>query len=150
MNLTRIVQIAIFITAASLGCVNPGFAADALTPIGHWKTIDDATGQPVSIVEVFEQDGKLFARIERKLRAGGESTCSKCTDYRKGQPFSGLVFMRNMTKVKDEYVDGDILDPDNGKIYRCKIRLEAGGARLVVRGFLGVALFGRSQIWERI
>jgi uncharacterized protein (DUF2147 family) len=149
MNFTKIFQIAVFITAGSLGCVDPALAADPLTPVGHWKTIDDATGLPVSIVEVFEQDGKLFARIERKLSTGGETTCTRCTDYRKGQPLLGMVFMRNMTQANDEYIDGDILDPNNGKIYRCKIRLESGGHRLVVRGFLGVALFGRSQIWER-
>ena len=61
----------------------------------------------------------------------------------------GLVFMHNMQYVDGEYRDGDILDPDNGSIYRCKLRLEQGGSTLKVRGFLGVSLFGRSQTWER-
>ena len=61
----------------------------------------------------------------------------------------GLVFMRNMQYVDGEYRDGDILDPDNGSIYRCKLRLEQSGSKLKARGFLGVSLFGRSQTWER-
>ena len=123
---------------------------DSHSPIGHWKTIDDKTGKPRCIVEVFEQDGKLFGRIERNLGADGQTrTCTKCTDERKGQPIVGMVFMRNLKENGDEYIGGEILDPENGTSYRCKLRLEDGGHKLVVRGYVGVALFGRSQSWER-
>jgi uncharacterized protein (DUF2147 family) len=123
---------------------------DLNSPVGTWKTVDDKTGKTRSIVRVYEQDGRLFARVEQNLAIGDESrTCTKCTDDRKDQPLIGLVFMRNMKFVDGEYRDGDILDPDNGVIYRCKLRLEGGGTKLKVRGFVGVSLFGRSQIWER-
>ena len=54
-----------------------------------------------------------------------------------------------MKQSGDEYVDGDILDPDNGSVYRSKMKLEDEGRKLSVRGFIGVSLFGRSQTWER-
>lgn len=125
-------------------------SGDLSSPVGTWKTIDDNTGKARAIVRVYEQDGRLFARIEKSLTPGEETrTCTKCTDGRKDQPLIGLIIMRNIKLVDGEYRDGDILDPDNGSIYRCKLRLEEGGRKLVVRGFLGISLFGRSQTWER-
>jgi len=127
-----------------------GASSDLRSPVGTWKTIDDKTGQARSVVRIYEQGGTLFARIERTLVPGDETrTCTKCTDDRKDQPLIGLVFMRSMKGVDGAFQDGDILDPDNGSIYRCKLRLESGGTKLKVRGFIGVSLFGRSQTWER-
>jgi uncharacterized protein (DUF2147 family) len=130
-----------------------GLAAqtDLKSPVGTWRTIDDRTGQPRSVVRIYEQDGKLFGQIVRSLKEGEDpnATCVKCTDERKGQPFVGMIFMRNLKLVDGEYTDGDILDPDNGSVYRCKMRLEDGGKKLVVRGFRGISLFGRAQTWER-
>ena len=120
------------------------------SPVGTWKTIDDKTSQTRSVVRIYEQDGQLFARIEQNLTRGEENRiCAKCTDDRKDQPIVGLVFMRNVKLLDGEYQDGDILDPENGSVYRCKLRLEDGGRKLRVRGFLGVSLFVRSQVWER-
>jgi uncharacterized protein (DUF2147 family) len=120
------------------------------SPIGRWKTIDEKTGRAKSIVRLYEQEGRLFAKVEQNLTQGEESRrCAKCTDDRKDQPLTGLLIMRNMKLVDGEYRDGDILDPDNGVVYRCKLRLESGGTKLKVRGFIGVSLFGRSQTWER-
>jgi uncharacterized protein (DUF2147 family) len=57
--------------------------------------------------------------------------------------------MRNVKAKGEEFVDGDILDPESGSIYRCKFRLEENGKRLNVRGFIGLSLFGRTQTWLR-
>ena len=73
----------------------------------------------------------------------------RCKDERKDQPLVGLVFMRHMKVDGGEYRGGDILDPDNGSIYRCKLRLEDNGRKLKVRGFIGFSVFGRTQTWER-
>jgi uncharacterized protein (DUF2147 family) len=128
----------------------PAAQTDMSSPVGTWKTIDDKTGKPRGVVRVYEQDGKLFGRIERSLRPGEPpKICDQCTDERKGQPLLGMIFLRNLKLVDGEYRDGDILDPDNGKVYRCKLRLEDGGKKLVVRAFIGVSLFGRTQTWER-
>jgi uncharacterized protein (DUF2147 family) len=125
-------------------------ASDASSPVGIWKTVDDKTGKPRSLVRVYESEGKLFARIEQSLVPGDEArTCTKCPGERKDQPLMGLEFMRGMTFADGAYRGGDILDPDSGSIYRCTFRLVDGGTRLRVRGFLGVSLFGRSQTWER-
>lgn len=123
---------------------------DQTSPVGLWKTFDDKTGEAKSIVRIYADNGELYARIERPLGAGEESrTCTQCKDERRNQPLIGLVIMRHMKAVKGEYRDGDILDPDNGSVYRCRLRLEDGGRKLNVRGFIGLSLFGRSQTWER-
>lgn len=125
-------------------------AADLNSPIGTWRTIDDQTGRTRSIVQIYEQGGELFARVEKDLAAADtDRLCTKCKDERKDQPLVGLVFMRHMKLDDDEYNGGDILDPDNGSIYKCKLRLEDGGRKLKVRGFIGFSLFGRTQTWVR-
>lgn len=125
-------------------------AGELNSPVGAWRTIDDKTGKTRSIVQVYEQGGELFARVERDLTPEGATTlCTKCRDERKDQPLLGLVFMRHMKFDDGEYRGGDILDPDNGSIYRCKLRLEDNGRKLKVRGFIGFSVFGRTQTWER-
>jgi uncharacterized protein (DUF2147 family) len=125
-------------------------AADSSSPLGLWKTVDDKTGHARAIVRIYEQDGKLFGRIEQSFTPGAEArVCAVCTDARKNQPIIGLVIVRNMTPDGAEFANGDILDPESGSVYRCKMHLEQAGARLVVRGYIGFALLGRSQTWQR-
>jgi uncharacterized protein (DUF2147 family) len=125
-------------------------AADLQSPIGVWKTVDDKTGMPRALVRIYVQDGKYFGKIEQSFRPGAESrVCSKCTDERKDQPIIGLLIIRNVILREGEFSGGDILDPDNGSVYRCKFHLENGGGVLVVRGFIGFSLLGRSQTWQR-
>ena len=130
--------------------VHASAATDLSSPIGTWKTIDDKTGEARGIVRVYDQDGELFARIEQVLTPNdGITTCVECRDERRDQPLVGLVIIRHMRFRNGEYRDGDILDPETGSVYRCRFRLEDDGRHLRVRGFLGIALFGRTQIWER-
>jgi uncharacterized protein (DUF2147 family) len=126
------------------------YAADLQSPVGLWKTIDDKTGKPRAIVRIYVEDGKYFGKIEQSFTPGAASrVCSVCTDERKNQPIIGLLIVRNMAQRDGEYGGGDILDPDNGSVYRCKFHLEQGGTVLVVRGFIGFSLLGRSQTWQR-
>ena len=127
------------------------WAADAalLTPTGRWKTIDDKTGKPKAIVQIYSENGKLFGKIEATLDPNAKKICDKCKDERKNQPIVGMTIVRGMTAHGEEYGGGEILDPDNGSVYRCKMRLEDKGAKLSVRGFIGISLIGRSQIWTR-
>jgi uncharacterized protein (DUF2147 family) len=125
-------------------------AADLQSPIGLWKTFDDKTGMPRAMVRIYVQDGKYFGRIEQSFTPGAESrVCSVCKDERKNQPIIGLLILRNVSLRDGEYAGGDILDPDNGSVYRCKFHLEKDGTILVVRGFIGISLLGRSQTWQR-
>ena len=120
------------------------------SPIGLWKTFDDKTGAARGIVRVYEQDGKLFGRLERSFTPGAEHrVCAVCSDERRNQPIVGLLIIRNMKADGDEFTGGDILDPESGSVYRCKMHLEQSGTRLVVRGYIGFALLGRSQTWQR-
>ena len=126
--------------------------AEGGSPVGLWRTIDDTTGKPRALVRVFEQDGRLFGRIEQGLGPNDSSdeVCDLCTDERHGKPKLGLVIIRNMQADGDEWTGGDILDPDNGKVYRCRLRVVDDNRTLEVRGFIGFSLFGRTQTWERV
>ena len=146
-----------FISIACLSLIylaaNPLVVADAAasaSPMGLWKTYDDKTGNARALVRIYEQDGKLFGRIEQSFTPGAETrVCVPCTDERKNQPVIGLLIVRNMKPDGNEYSGGDILDPESGSVYRCKMHLEQNGARLILRGYIGFSLLGRSQIWER-
>jgi uncharacterized protein (DUF2147 family) len=137
--------------AAAAETAAPGTAVTASdSPIGLWKTIDDKTGAARAIVRIYEQDGRLFGKIEGSFMPGAEHRfCEVCTDERKGQPMLGLIIIRNMKHTGDEYSGGDILDPDTGSVYHCKMHVE-GGTRLVLRGYIGISLLGRNQTWQRM
>ena len=133
----------------------PVFAADGVpppggSPLGLWKTFDDKTGSARAIVRVYEENGKLFGRIERSLTPGAEKRiCEVCTDERKNQPIIGLLIIRDMKGSGGEYSGGDILDPESGSVYRCKFHVDDSGMHLIVRGFIGISLLGRTQTWLR-
>lgn len=117
---------------------------------GRWKTIDDETGQAKSIVEIYEQNGKIYGKVVEILNpAKKESKCDKCSGADKGKPINGLVIIKGLTKDGDEYTDGDILDPQKGKLYSCTIKLD-GKDKLSVRGYVGFSMLGRSQTWYRV
>jgi uncharacterized protein (DUF2147 family) len=130
--------------------VTASAAGDAQSPIGLWKTVDDKTGKARAMVRIYVQDGKYFGRIEQSFTPGADTrVCAVCTDERKDQPIIGLVIIRNLTPRGGEYGGGDILDPDNGSVYRCKFHLDQNGMILVVRGYIGISLLGRTQTWQR-
>lgn len=131
------------------------FMASALAQdtsiVGKWKTIDDETNEPKSIVEIFEKDGKYFGKIVQLLKEredGRESRCYDCPegDPRKDQPTLGMEILKDLEKTGDEYGSGTILDPQKGKIYTCKLWVEDGN--LMVRGY--IAFFFRTQTWYRV
>jgi uncharacterized protein (DUF2147 family) len=125
-------------------------AADsAATPAGRWRTFDDKTGKAKAVILLYEEKGLLFGRVETLVDPDAVKICDKCSDERKSQPVTGMVVIRRMKKDGDEYTGGDILDPKNGSVYRCKMRLVEQGRKLSVRGYLGFSLFGRSQTWVR-
>jgi len=122
------------------------------SPVGLWRTIDDATGKPRALVRLFEKDGRIFGRIEKGLveNPTTDEVCDLCTDERRGLPKVGLIIIRNMQRDGDVWDGGDILDPDNGKVYSCRLRVVDDNRSLEVRGFIGFSLLGRTQMWERV
>jgi uncharacterized protein (DUF2147 family) len=122
------------------------------SPVGLWRTIDDQTGQPKGLVRIREVDGHYEGKIEKAFSKPGEDPapkCDKCDGTRHNQPVLGMTILWGLTQQGDEYQGGEILDPESGKIYRVKMKLTDGGKKLEVRGFIGISLLGRSQIWLR-
>ena len=120
------------------------------TVIGKWKTIDDKTGKPKSIIEIYEKDGKIYGKIIDILNpANKKNLCTECSGAEKNKPVMGMVLINGLTKDNDEYNGGTIIDPTNGKIYKCYIALEAQD-KLKVRGYIGLSILGRTQYWYRI
>ena len=119
------------------------------SPVGLWKVIDDDTKQATSLVRISDAGGVLSGKIERLLDAAmQDAKCEKCTDDRKGKPMLGMTILRNVKPAGDGvWEDGDILDPDNGKVYRVRLKPIDGGKKLEVRGYLGP--FYRNQQWLR-
>jgi len=122
------------------------------SPAGLWKTIDDSSGQPKGLVRIREVNGRYEGKLEKIFPKPGEDPaprCDKCEGARHNQPVLGMTILWGLTKQGDEYQGGEALDPENGKIYRAKMKLVDGGKKLEVRGFIGISLFGRSQTWLR-
>ncbi|WP_027801376.1 DUF2147 domain-containing protein [Paraburkholderia dilworthii] len=122
------------------------------TPVGTWQTIDDHTGQPKALVQISQDgNGTLSGKVIKGLGPNDQPDrrCTACTDARKDQPILGMTIISEMKKDGDAWDHGQILDPENGKLYKCKMHLEDGGNKLVVRGYIGVSLLGRSQTWVR-
>ncbi len=123
-------------------------AADEAT--GLWKTVDDRTGKVRGTVRIYEESGRLFGRVvSANDPAEAKERCTRCADERKDQPVVGMVILKSMTRRGNEYSGGNILDPDTGVVYRCKLTLADHGKELIVRGFIGFSLLGRNQIWLR-
>jgi uncharacterized protein (DUF2147 family) len=132
----------------SLFLAGNSFAAQG-SIVGSWKTIDDETNKARSIVKIYKKGGKYFGRITRLYLEKGEDpnpVCVDCKDSRKNKPVKGMIVIKNMVKKGKEYVDGNILDPEDGNVYKCKIWLENG--KLKVRGYAGI--FYRTQSWVKI
>jgi uncharacterized protein (DUF2147 family) len=122
------------------------------TPVGLWKTIDDETKTEKSLVRVVDNGGVLTGKIEKVLDPAKQNdVCDKCSDERKGKPIVGLNIIRNAKPDGDDksvWTGGEILDPNNGKTYRLRLKPHDGGKTLEVRGYIGP--FFRNQTWIRV
>ncbi len=135
--------------AAGALCVSLALAQGASSPVGLWKSLDDETGKPKSLIRIVEKDGALTGRVEKILTEKTEAKCDKCTDERKDKPVQGMTIITGMKKDGDGWGGGEILDPNNGKVYRSQMKLADDGRKLEVRGYIGVPLLGRTQTWLR-
>ena len=122
------------------GCRSP-------RPVGQWSTVDEKTGKVRSTVEVYDQGGKIFAKItglsEPNDEQGKPKTCTACQGEDKNKPIVGLVIVKDLSASGDRYKGGTILDPEDGKVYKAELWVEDG--KLKVRGYLG--MFYRTQTW---
>ena len=145
-----------FLVAALLAGVSlAAFAQQATTPAGLWKTIDDGTKKEKSLVRIVESGGVYSGKVEKFLDPDTpkDAVCKECGDDRKDKPIQGMTIIRNMKASADDkavFEGGDILDPNNGKVYKARMKVIDNGARLEVRGFIGISLIGRTQTWVRV
>lgn len=118
--------------------------------VGKWKTIDDNDGSEKSIVSIYKAtNGNYYGKIE-KLFKEPDKKCVECTGENKGKPIAGMIILNNMMEKDGSLTNGTILDPANGKVYKCNISYEAKSGRLKLRGSLDKrGLIGRTQYWVK-
>ncbi len=118
---------------------------------GKWKTIDDRTGNPKAVVNVFKKDGLMYGKIEKILEEGKEEAlCVKCKGEKKDKPIIGMLIIEALKKQSNnEWKGKTLFDPEQAMTFRCKIWLNPDNPNeLMVRGYL--AFFYRTQTWLRV
>lgn len=136
-----------------LAVMSPVLFAQTEPIVGQWKTIDDKTNQPKSIIRIELVDQKLQGTVVKIFTAPGDRpdpVCEQCKDHRKDKPVIGMTIMSGLKKTSSSvWEGGEILDPNNGSIYKVKLNLDADAKTLNVRGYVGVPMIGRTQTWIR-
>lgn len=143
----RLAAIALFAVATS------GFAqTHSASPVGTWQTFDDDTHAPKALVRITNRDGVLSGRIVKLFPASGEAPNPRCTDCggeRHNQPVLDMTILWNFRRDGDHWGGGEVLDPEDGSVYKATLRLR-DDTHLDVHGYIGIPLLGRSQIWQRV
>jgi len=117
---------------------------------GTWKAIDDQTGVAKSHITIEEKDGKYYGTISEILREDRkDALCTECDGALKDQPILGMTILKDLEPYKDYFSYGTILDPENGKNYKCSLWQDDENT-LTVRGYVGISALGRSQNWYRV
>jgi uncharacterized protein (DUF2147 family) len=123
------------------------------TAAGLWQAVDTQTGQPTGWFLISDHGGVFDGTIAKMYLQPGQSpsvVCDQCRDDRRDKPWLGLEIIRGMKREGLKYEDGTILDPRYGHVYNAKMTLAPDGQTLVVRGYLGISLFGQNQYWTRL
>ncbi len=122
---------------------------NAQSIFGKWENRDEETNKVDSVIEVYQKEGKAYAKIiEITDKNRQDALCDKCSGKRKNNPILGMNILTGLKKDGDEWSGGKILDPKNGKEYKCYIKLDNNN-KLKIRGYIGFAAFGRTAYWYR-
>jgi hypothetical protein len=140
--------------AAALACgplrAAPAISAPEPSVSGLWEQLDD---HGHSWFLFFEHDGFYEGAVVKMFLKPSEPpnpVCGGCTGDQKNAPVLGLVIVKKMQRHGLLYDNGKIIDPRNGNVYDAKMKLSPDGKVLVLRGFLGIDLFGQDQTWKRL
>lgn len=118
---------------------------------GKWKTIDDRTGNPKGVVEIYKEGDKIHGKVVEILEEGKEDMlCEKCDGELKDKPILGMKIIDDLDHHGDGIYKGKTLfDPEQAMTFRCKIWLNPDNDdQLKVRGYL--AFVYRTQTWLRV
>jgi len=131
--------------------------ADSNPAVGYWKTIDDVTGKPKAIIQIWEaSDHRLTGRILKIWPRPGydqNELCAACSGDNHNKRIVGMVILKNLQRdntTPNLWSNGTILDPKSGKVYKSNLQVIRNGQAVLVRGYIGIPLFGRSQTWLRV
>jgi uncharacterized protein (DUF2147 family) len=128
-------------------------SAGAQTVAGVWQQIDPDTGKVGALVTFAESGGIYRGTFSKLFPDPGDDPnprCHKCPGAMRDRPLIGLTFIDGMKRSGLDYEGGTILDPDSGTFYHATMRLSPDGNALTVRGYVGIPLFGQSQVWKRV
>jgi uncharacterized protein (DUF2147 family) len=139
--------------AAASGAKDLADARPAPTPTtspeGLWATVDDRSGSERALVRIAFAGDHLVGTIEHiRLRPDepADPVCARCSGQRQGARVVGMKILWGHRLEGERWVDGRILDPENGREYSSTLWL-ADGDTLRVRGHWGP--FHRTQTWRR-
>ena len=141
------------VAVVAMGAGTLGASAADPTAIGLWEQVDESSGKAESWFKISERNGAYEGNIVKIFQKPGEDenwVCHKCEGAEKGAPVLGLALIKGMKRNGMSYEDGTIMDPRDGSIYRALMKLSPDGQKLEVRGYLGISLFGQSQVWNRL
>ncbi len=119
------------------------------SPLGIWQTIDDESGEPKSQVEIYQKNDLIYGKVVKLLPAATTDKCNNCPGDKKDQSLIGMDILWELRPYGDYWSYGRIVDPKDGDVYKCSIWLD-GTDKLKVRGYLGLSMIGRTQIWHRV
>jgi uncharacterized protein (DUF2147 family) len=128
-----------------------GAAAQSPTPAGLWQTLNER-GEREGLVRIVEVDGELrgsVVAVYSPPAPRASPLCEECGGALKDKPVVGMQILSGLRWDGEQYSGGEILDPNNGRSYRCHLRLIDDGRKLEVRGYIGISLLGRTQVWVR-
>ncbi|OGO91688.1 MAG: hypothetical protein A3F10_03390 [Coxiella sp. RIFCSPHIGHO2_12_FULL_42_15] len=143
-----------FVSVFALIFVCSSLAVAANSIVGNWQTRDDKTGKPSSIITIWQtKNGTYSGKISKTYPVKDKKPlkfCAKCTGKQHNKPIIGLVILNNLILRQNKYVGGTILDPRDGKIYKCTATVSPKGKTLQIRGYIGLPLFGQTKTWYRV
>lgn len=146
----RLVSLLLGLIVVVVAVATTSLARADADPTGFWTIVHDDGKTEKAIIEIVNDRGTLRGKIVKSVNSKASNPkCEKCSGAKKDKPMLGLEILWGLKKDGNEWSGGRILDPENGNEYRCYLEVVDGGKRLKVRGYLGIALLGRTQYWVR-